>query len=275
MNRQYASAIMVLLLFTTLLTACGGSKATDTPKAAAPTTAAPTTAAASATTATFPAGSSVAATTAPTVAAGSASATTATRPASSAATGSATQPTTASSASAIIGTRPAGSATTGSVAAGTTTAGSAAAGTGPIVFTDPKGRFSFSRPAAWMVAQATSPESIVQFTSSDPHGVVDISTESVASGITLDTYRDAAFAGIKKSILNVQQVGTTNLQLDSEPAVQIDYTGTVSDSTVYFSQIFALHKGAAYILTLGTQPADIAKMKQQAIVVVTSWKFLS
>lgn len=261
MHRRYILPVIALLLFTALLTACGGSKATNTP-----TTAAPTTAAASATTATLPAGSSVAATKAPTVAAGSASAV----------TGSTTVPTTAAgSASAVTGTRPAGSIITGSVTTGTTTAGSAAAGTGLIVFTDPKGRFSFSRPAAWMVDPATSAESIVQFKSSDPRGVVDISTESVANGITLDTYRDAAFAGIKKSIPNAQQVGTTTLQLDTEPAVQLDYTGTESGNTVYFSQIFAFHQGTAYVLTLGTQPADIAKMKQQAIVVVTSWKFLS
>ena len=30
----------------------------------------------------------------------------------------------------------------------------------------------------------------------------------------------------------------------------------------------------AYVLTLGTQPADIDKMKQAAIVIIQTWKFL-
>lgn len=284
MHRRYSLPLMMLLVLTALLTACGGGKATDTPKPAAttaaattaPTAAAGSAAASSATSATRPAGSSVAATTAPTTAAGSASAVSGTRPASSAATGSTTAPTIAAgSGSAIAGTRPAGSATTGSVTAGSTTAaGSSAAGAGLTVFTDPKGRFSFSRPAAWTVGQSTTPDSIVQFNSTNPLGVVDVSTESVPGSIAPDKYLDAALAEIKKQIPDAQQIGTLNLQLDTEPAIQLDYTGTVSGNKIYFSQIFAIHKGTAYVLTLGTQPADIEKMKQSAVVVVQTWKFL-
>ncbi len=273
--------VIALLLFTALLTACGGSMATDTPNAATPTTAAPTIAPTTAAVgATRPAGSaatgsSVVATTVPTVV-GSASAVTGTRPASSAASGSTTAPTTAAnSASAVVGTRPTGSVVTGSVAAGSTTAaGSATSGAVLTLFTDPKGRFSFSRPAAWMVGQSTSTNSVVQFSATNPLGVIDISTESVTGRITPDTYRDAALAEITKSIPDAQQVGTARLQLDSEPAIEIDYTGTVSGNTIYFSQIFALHKGMAYVLTLGTQPTDSDKMKQQALPVIQTWKFL-
>lgn len=93
-----------------ILAACGGSKATDTPKAAAattaPTAAAPTSAAASAAAATRPAGSAPVSTTA----AGSAVATT------------------VPAASVAAATRPAGSAVASSVS-GTTTSGSAVAGT--------------------------------------------------------------------------------------------------------------------------------------------------
>ena len=96
-----------------ILAACGGSTATDTPKAAAPTTAAPTTAAASAATATRPVGSSPASTTA----------------ASNAAATIAPVATTAPAASSVaVATRPAGSAVASSVSE-TTASGSAAAGT--------------------------------------------------------------------------------------------------------------------------------------------------
>ncbi len=284
MHRRSALLIIALLVFTALLAACGGSAATDTPKAAAPTTAAPTTAppgaaACIAAAATRPAGSaatgsSVAATTAPTTAptaaSGSASAAAVTRPPSAAA------PTTAAgSASAVSGTRPAGSATTGSVTAGSTiAAGSATAGAALTPFADPKGRFSFSRPSAWTVGQPTSATSVVQFSSTNPLGVVDVSTESVAGSVTPEKYLEAALAEIKKDIPDAQQIGTTTLQLDAEPATQIDYTGSVNGSKIYFSQIFALHKGTAYVLTLGTQPADIEKMKQQAIPIIQTWKFL-
>lgn len=225
MHRRYALPIPALLIVTALLTACGGSKAIDTPVAATPT-AAPT-----------------------------------------------TLPTTAAASAAAV-TRPANAITTGSAPAGTTIAGSAAAGTGVTVFTDPQRRFSFSRPAAWTVGQSTATNSVVQFDTTNPSGVVDISTESVSASITPETYLNGALAEIKKGIPEARQVGTTQVHLDSESAVQIDYTGTVSGSTIYFSQIFALHKGTAYILTLGTQPTDIDKMKQQAIIVIQTWKFL-
>ncbi len=98
-----------------ILAACGGSKATDTPKpaatTAAPTTAAPTSAAASAAAATRPAGSvaasAVVSTPAPTAT---------------------TAPVATAAASSAVATRPAGSAVASSVSA-TTASGSAAAGT--------------------------------------------------------------------------------------------------------------------------------------------------
>lgn len=239
MHRRFALPIPALLIVTALLTACGSGKAIDTPVAATPT-AAPTAGR-------VPAAASTA-TNAPTAAAGSASA--------------------------VAGTRPTNAITTGSAPASTTIAGSAAAGTGVTVFTDPQRRFSFSRPAAWAVGQSTAANSVVQFDTTNPSGVVDISTEAVSASITPETYLNGALAEIKKGIPDARQVGTTQLHLDSESAVQIDYTGTVSGSTIYFSQIFALHKGTAYILTLGTQPTDIDKMKQQAIIVIQTWKFL-
>jgi hypothetical protein len=246
MHRRYALPVTVLLSFTALLTACGGgSTATDTPTAIA--------------------------TVAPTVTAGAAPAT---RPAPSAVTGSLSVPTTISPASAITGTRAIGSAPTGSVRAGTTAAGSATTGAALVLFTDPRGLFSFSRPAAWTVGQSTAANSVVQFNTTNPLGVVDVSTEPIASGVTPATYRDAALAEIKKGIPDAQQVGMTTLNLDTEPAIQIDYTGTVSGSTIAFSQIFALHKGVAYILTLGTAPENSDALKQQAIVIIQTWKFL-
>ena len=252
MHRRYALPIPALLIITALLAACGGSRAIDTPVAATPT-AAPTAL--------------------PTTAAASAAAVT--RPASSAATNAPDAPTSAAgSASTLAGTRPANAITTGSAPAGTTIAGSAAAGTGATVFTDPQRRFSFSRPAMWKVGQSTATNSVVQFDTTNPSGVVDISTEAVSASITPETYLNGALAEIKKGIPDARQVGTTQVHLDSESAVQIDYTGTVSGSTIYFSQIFALHKATAYILTLGTQPTDIDKMKQQAIIVIQTWKFL-
>lgn len=234
MHRRYGVPVVAALVFMILLGACGGGSM-------ATATGIPTTAAMPAT-----------ATTAPTI-----------------------PPTTAPTAvPAATVTRPALPTAPGSVITGTTAAGSVAAGTGMTLFTDPMGRFSFSRPAAWTVgppAPAGS-ASVVAFTTANPPGSVDISTE--ASSGTTTQYVRAARAEITKSIPDVREVGTTNLQLDSEPAVQIDYTGTASGKTIYFSQIFALHKGTAYILTFGTRPAESEQMKQQARVVVRTWKFL-
>ncbi|HEY8292829.1 MAG TPA: hypothetical protein VIG44_10090, partial [Thermomicrobiales bacterium] len=206
MHRRYMLPIPALLIVAALLTACGGGKTIDTPVPATPT-AAPTTAP-----------------TAPAPA--TASAATVARPASPAATNAPTSA--ADSASAFAGTRPASAITTGSAPADTAIVGSVAAGTGVAVFTDPRGRFSFSRPAAWMVGQSSATNSVVQFNTTNPSGVVDISTESVSSGVTPEQYLDGALAEIKRGIPDARQVGTTQVQLDTEPAVQIDYTGTIS-----------------------------------------------
>lgn len=250
MHRRYVLSVLVSLSFMALLSACsGGGTATGTP------TAVPT----------------VAPTAAPTVTVGAAPAT---RPASPSTTGSRALPTITNPASVSTGTRATGSATGGSVTAGTAAAGSVVTGIALTRFTDPQGLFSFSRPAAWTVGQSTAANSVVQFNTTNPLGVIDISTEPVAAGITPATYQSAALAEIKKGIPDARQVGMTTLLLDSEPAVQIDYTGSVSGNTIAFSQVFALHTGIAYILTLGTAPETIETMKQQAIVVIQTWKFL-
>jgi hypothetical protein len=281
MYRRYGLPFVFAIVLAVLLAACGGSSATDTPKAADPATT-PTTAP----------------TTAPTAAVGSSAAATGTRPASSAttgATGSSVVPTgtrpgplsvapserppsdtrATGSSAAPAGTRPASSAATGSPAAGSTVAaGSTTAGAGVTVFTDPKNRFSFSRPSAWTVGQSTSPASVVQFNTTNPNGVLDISTEAAPSSVTIETYLATAVAEIQKAIPDAQPVDSTPLQLGTERAIQIDYTGTVSGSKISFSQIFTLHVSTAYVLTLGTQPADIDMMKQRSAVVVQTWKFL-
>ncbi len=125
-----------------------------------------------------------------------------------------------------------------------------------------------------MVGESTSPDSVVQFNTTNPNGVIDISTEAAPSGVAIDKYLATAVAEIQKAIPDAQPVGSTPLQLGTEPAIQIDYTGTVRGVTISFSQIFALRASTAYVLTLGTQPADIDTMKRQAIVVVRTWTFL-
>ena len=260
MQPRYCLASIALLLLAALLAACGGSKATDTPPAA---TVAPTTAANAA------------------VATGSSTAGVVTRPVGSAVTAvvtTSTSPVIATvatgSAPAITGTRPAGSAVAASPVVGGTVAAGSPTVTGPVLFTDPKGRFTFARPAAWTIGQPTTPTTVVQFNAANPLGVVDISTQDAPGGITVEKYRDLALIEIKKDIPDAQEVGTIPLQLGGEQAIQIDYTGTASGTKIYFSQIFAIHKSMAYILTLGTQPPDIDRLRQQATVIVQTWKFL-
>jgi hypothetical protein len=144
-NRRRFLALAGSIAGGAILAACGGSKATNTPQAAAssPTTgasAAPTTAASSAVSgspvgATRAAGSATAGTTTTGTTAASTSATgtgvTGTRAAGSAVTG------TSATGTGVAGTRPAGSAIIGSPITGTTAAGSPGAGVvGPLLAID-------------------------------------------------------------------------------------------------------------------------------------------
>jgi hypothetical protein len=49
----------------------------------------------------------------------------------------------------------------------------------------------------------------------------------------------------------------------------------VGNNKLAFSQIFVAHKGNAYVLTLVSQQGTIDQAKQQAVVVVQTWKFLT
>jgi hypothetical protein len=243
------SAILLSLVITLMaaLAACGGSAATNTPVPPTPTVAPPT------------ATPTVAPTAPPTAAPA-----TATRVA-----GSATTSTTAASTT-TTGTRTAGTSTTGTTAAGSTTAG-----TGLTTYTDPQGRFSFSHPAAWLQETGSAQNVVVQFTGTNPILSVNVVVGPLPPNITPDQYLPRALDQIKQTIPDMAVVGSTPLQVGGEQGIQIDYTGTVNSNKLYFSQIFVGHKTNAYALTLVCQPADIDRAKQQAIVVIQTWKFLT
>jgi hypothetical protein len=274
MDRRAGLALIAPMVVLAVLVACGGGSATDTPTPPAPTVV-PTAAAALAPTATGsvaqgtnPAGSATGvsgATAAPTTSTGSATSIPVTRPVGSATT--------------VIG----GTAAAGSAAApgatGPASSGVAGTGTGTVApskpYTDQNGRFSFSRPANWTEEPPQQAEVAAQFTSMNPFSSVSVATQPLPPNVTPDQYAPLALARVKETIPDVALIGTTALTLGGEQAVQAEYTGTVSGIKLYFSQILTAHKGTAYVLTLAAQPADIDAAKQQAMIVIQSWKFLT
>jgi hypothetical protein len=236
MARRSTVLIAILIMVMAALTACGGSTATTTPVPPTPTVPPPTA---------TPTAAPAKATTAPTPA---------TRVASSVTTGTTT----------------AGTSTTG-----TTTAGSTTAGIGLTMYTDPQGRFSFSHPAAWLRETSSAQSVAVQFTGTNPILSVNVVVGPLPANISPDQYLPRALDQIKQTIPDVAVVGSMPLQVGGEQAIQVDYTGTVNTNKLSFSQIFVGHKANAYALTLVSQPADIDRAKQQAIIVIQTWKFLT
>ena len=238
MARQFTVVIAILIVVTAALTACGGSTATSTPVPPTPTAAPPP----------------AAPTTPPPTATVTVAPATATRAAGSVTTGTTTV----------------GTSTTGTTAAGSTTAGA-----GLTTYTDPQGRFSFSHPAAWLQETSSAQSVAVQFTGTNPILSVNVVVGPLPPNISPDQYLPRALDQIKQTIPDVAVVGSTPLQVGGEQAIQVDYTGTVNNNKLSFTQIFVGHKANAYALTLVSQPADSDRAKQQAIVVIQTWKFLT
>jgi hypothetical protein len=93
--------------------------------------------------------------------------------------------------------------------------------------------------------------------------------------ITPDQFPQRALDKLKQDIPDIAVVGSMPIQVGGEQAMQIDYTRTVGNNKLSFSQIFTAHKGDIYALTLASQPASIDRAKQQAGVVIQTWKFLT
>jgi hypothetical protein len=157
----------------------------------------------------------------------------------------------------------------------TTTAGSSAAGTGLTTYTDTQGRFSFSRPSEWAQQADTSSGVLVQFNGANPLLSMSIVGAPLSPTVTPDRYLPIVIDQLKRSFPDLSIMDTTRIPVGGEQGTQIDYTGTTSGARVYFSQIYVLHRGTAYVLTLACQQADADRARQQAIVVVQTWEFLT
>jgi hypothetical protein len=252
MSRRYGFFFCAILLLTAVLVACGGTETpTDTPRPPTPTTAPPT-----ATTGPPTATPTTAPTATPTVPPPTATPTTA--------------PPTATSTTAPTATRAASSATTGTTAAGSTTAGA-----GLTTYTDAQGRFSFSRPSAWTQQSPPGQDIVVQFNGNSPLLSANIVVTPLPSAVSPDQYLPLVLNQLKTSFPDMATIGTTQTSVGGEQGTQIDYTATASGTKVYFSQIYVIHKGTAYVLTLACQQADVDQAKQQAGVVIQTWKFLT
>lgn len=254
MTRRYGFMLLAILALAAVLVACGGEGTpTDTPRPPTPTTAPPTA------TPTTPPPTATPTTPPPT-------ATPTTAPPTATPT---TAPATATA------TRAAGSVTTGTTTAGSPTTGTTTAGAGLTTYTDPQNRFSFSRPSAWVQQSASGQDIVVQFNGTNPILSVNIVVTPLPGSLTPDQYLPLVLDQLKQTIPDVAVSGSTPVQVGGEAGIQVDYTGTVSNNKLSFSQIFVAHKGNAYVLTLVSQQADMDKAKQQAVVVIQTWKFLS
>lgn len=144
------------------------------------------------------------------------------------------------------------------------------------VFTDPEGRFAFTKPQGWLPERPPDAAIIVQLNSDTPPGSFTVATESVVPGLTLPQYVDAGMAQVRKSVVDYQPGPRVrqSLRLGGEPAELIDYTATVSGTRLYFLQVIALHGDTAYVLTFNTQPNDRDAYVAQAQTALDTWRFL-
>lgn len=144
------------------------------------------------------------------------------------------------------------------------------------MFTDPRGRFAFTKPKGWIAERQSDPDIVVQLNSDRPPGSFTVSTEAVPPGIALAQYVEAGVTQVRGGVPGYEPGprGTQAATLGNEPAGLIDYFTTAGGTKLYFMQVIAVKGDTAYVLTFNTQPADTGPYLAQAQVILDSWRFL-
>ncbi len=146
--------------------------------------------------------------------------------------------------------------------------------------------FSFTIPDGWeqdngddgdvIAPKAASPvgDMVVEFDSADPVGSFTVVTAALPDGATLDTFVPQALAQTQQRYVAVQTLGVQQVALGEDDARQVDFTGMSNGVRLSISQVYTVHEGTVYILTVATTPQSIGAFKGQMSDLIGSWAFM-
>lgn len=110
---------------------------------------------------------------------------------------------------------------------------------------------SVTAPSGWK--QVSYPGVVVAFAAPVATGRfatnVNMTVESLPTGITLAQYITAGKATLKRLITDYKPLGTRSTTLGGQPAQEQTFSGRQGEFDLYFTQTIALKSGRAYVLT--------------------------
>lgn len=173
------------------------------------------------------------------------------------------------------------SATAVGTARGTTAAGTGRAGTPAGVagnmYTDPQGRYSFTIPQGWRIQQPSDTTIDIQAAPpSSLQGILQIASDSIVTGTSLDDYVNSTMSDLKSGLPNYQTVPNSvqNLTIGGLDARRFDFTGSQSGTNLK-GAVFIVRKGQnAYVLLVAAIARDFDTVLAQARITVDSFTLL-
>jgi hypothetical protein len=141
-------------------------------------------------------------------------------------------------------------------------------------FTDASGRFSFNVPNGWWEDEPEDGDIVVQFQVPNPLATFYVVTMPMPDDIELDDFIPSTFDTFSAGFENFHPSSQQDAVVGGEPAKQIDITATSNGHTVALSQIYTVHDGTVYVLTIATPSPSLNALKDQATQIIGSWEFL-
>jgi hypothetical protein len=129
------------------------------------------------------------------------------------------------------------------------------------VYKDPQGRFSFTIPSNWTLAQPAGAE--VAFQSPVPSGTIPATVNIVleklpSASVTLDEYDQAGEANLKQQFPDYKSLGVTKVTIDGKPAYKRVYTATIAGRVLQLQQVYLIERDTAYVISCGSPQENFA-----------------
>ena len=145
------------------------------------------------------------------------------------------------------------------------------------VFTSTSPAFTIAHPSGWNTKTDVS-GAIVAFVtprsgSSDQFSEnVNVLTETVPQGTTLEQYTAASLANADSVIQNFQKLSSSTTTLSGLPAQRMEYSGSVSGKSLQFLAEWAVSGTTAWVLTYSAEPPSYQQYLSDATATIQSFK---
>ena len=140
-------------------------------------------------------------------------------------------------------------------------------------FSDDNGQFTFAIPDGWEQKTTKAKDVVAEFDSTDPLGSFTVALMPAPEDATLDDVMPGLIAKRQARYQSVIAVGTHPVTLAGEDGAQVDFTAISKGFALTVSEIYAIHNGTIYVVTIATQPRDAGVFMGQASYALGSWQF--